>query len=299
MMGYLFLAIVLAEGTAKGYYGKKLSAYTQSLENALRISVFRMALCAATGLLLVAAQGNLHLLRPDAPTILCALWWAVGNSVCVILWLVCVRGDAYVLVEVFMTLSVPIAVFGSALIPALHERVAGKDVAGMLLLVAAAVIMQGYDRQLNRRKLTWKALAALAGIPLSSGLADLAQRFYIKTVSGAEAGVFSFYNFLLSALLLALGAAVRRGKGERLTAEEKKKALLYAAMMALLLFANSYFKTRAAALLDGAVLYPLVQCLSMLLGMGMSAFAFGEKPTRRACIGMAIAIMGVLVINFC
>lgn len=168
MMGYLFLAVVLASGTAKGYYGKKLSAYTQSLENAVRISVFRMALCAATGLLLVAAQGNLPLLRPDVPT-----------------------------------------------------------------------------------------------------------------------------------LLLALCAAVRRGKGERLTAEGKKKAYLYAAMMALLLFANTYFKTRTAALLDSAVLYPLVQCLSMLLGMGMSAVAFGEKPTRRALIGMAIAIMGVLVINFC
>lgn len=298
-MGYLFLAIVLAAGTAKGYYGKKLSAYTQSLEDAVRISVIRMALCAATGLLLVVAQGNLRMLRIDTPTLLCALWSAAASSVFVILWLTCIRGDAYVLVEVFTTLSVPIAVFGSALIPALHERVAGKDAAGMLLLVAAAVIMQGYDRQLHRRKLTWKALAALAGIPLSSGLADLAQRFYIKTVENAEAGIFSFYSFLFSTLLLALCAASRRGKENRMTGEGKKKSLLYVTMMALLLFANTYFKTLAAALLDGAVLYPLVQCLSMLLGMGMSALAFGEKPTRRALAGMTIAIVGVLVINFC
>lgn len=76
-----------------------------------------------------------------------------------------------------------------------------------------------------------------------------------------------------------------------------KKIVLYIAIMALCLFANSYFKTLAATELDSAQLYPLNQGAALILSMGMSALSFKEKVTPKAILGIVLAFAGLLVMN--
>ena len=68
-------------------------------------------------------------------------------------------------------------------------------------------------------------------------------------------------------------------------------------MMALCLFANSYFKTLAAGYLSAVLLYPLNQGCALILSAFMSATLFKEKLTLKAVIGMITAFAGLLIIN--
>lgn len=228
--------------------------------------------------------------------ILCVLWSAIANSAFVVLWLRCVHGDAYMLVEVALTLGVPIAVCGSAFIPALDETIKTNTIIGMLALFAAAALMQGYNQHMRRDRLSLKELTMLLALPVSSGLADLSQKYYIVSVESADAAVFSFYTFLLSSLILGICGLLQKRKCQ-VPRNAMKKIMLYTSMMAVCLFANMYFKTLAASMLSSAVLYPFMQCCSMLLSMAMSALVLKEKPTLRTYIGVLIAASGIIIIN--
>ena len=136
----------------------------------------------------------------------------------------------------------------------------------------------------------------LLALPFSSGLADLSQKYYIKTVMSADAAVFSFYSFLLSAAILVFSRLVQRQRSS-ISLSNIKNVLPYTVLMALFLYANIYFKTLAAAELSSAVLYPLIQCFSMILSFLMSVILFHEKATLHSFLGMLFAICGILVIN--
>lgn len=82
----------------------------------------------------------------------------------------------------------------------------------MSALVIAAALMQGYNRQMHREKPSIKELAMLIALPISSGLADLSQKYYIVSVESADAAVFSFYTFLLSTLILGICCLLQKQK---------------------------------------------------------------------------------------
>lgn len=212
MLGYIYSAITLFAGTAKGYCGKRISEFTTKISDAIHISALRMAVSAIFGFLFLLLQGKFSYMGLSVSSALCVLWSAIANSAFVVLWLCCVHSDAYMLVEVALTLGVPIAVCGSVCIPALNETLRMNSVIGMLALVIAAVLMQGYNRQMHRERLSVKKLLLLIALPISSGLADLSQKYYIVSVESADAAVFSFYTFLLSALILGICCLLQKQK---------------------------------------------------------------------------------------
>ena len=67
--------------------------------------------------------------------------------------------------------------------------------------------------------------------------------------------------------------------------------------MAVCLFANSYFKTLAAGLLNISELYPLNQGAALILASVMSAVAFREKLTPKGILGILLSFVGLLFIN--
>ena len=73
--------------------------------------------------------------------------------------------------------------------------------------------------------------------------------------------------------------------------------ILYIAIMAVFLFANTYFKTLAASILDSVMLYPLSQGLSLLLSLIMSAVFFKEKIKPISITGITVLFVGLLFIN--
>ena len=67
--------------------------------------------------------------------------------------------------------------------------------------------------------------------------------------------------------------------------------------MSICLFANSYFKTKAAGFLDSAQLYPLNQGMALMLSSAMSAVLFHERLTVKCILGLVISFAGLIIIN--
>lgn len=52
-MGYLFLSISLLAGATKGYCGKKMGDFADTVQSAVLLNVLRMSLCVVFGIFLV------------------------------------------------------------------------------------------------------------------------------------------------------------------------------------------------------------------------------------------------------
>ena len=67
--------------------------------------------------------------------------------------------------------------------------------------------------------------------------------------------------------------------------------------MAICLFANSYFKTLAGALMNPALLYPVCQGGALILSLIMCRIFFKEKITAKCLTGIALAGAAMICLN--
>ena len=68
--------------------------------------------------------------------------------------------------------------------------------------------------------------------------------------------------------------------------------------MSLCLYINSYFKTLSAGYISSTQLYPLNQGASVILSLLMSSIFFKEKINGKCILGICLAVIAVLLINF-
>ena len=118
-----------------------------------------------------------------------------------------------------------------------------------------------------------------------------------KNIPDSSAAVFNFYTYIFAALVLAISFAATRKTTESTEKADIKKIFGFILVMAICLFANSYFKTLAAGHLSAVLLYPLNQGCALILSAIMSAVLFKEKLTVKAVVGILTAFIGLLIIN--
>ena len=85
----------------------------------------------------------------------------------------------------------------------------------------------------------------------ANGLTDFSQKLYVRSV-GDSAAVFNFYTYVFSAivLLVVFGAIkIKDRSGANSEIDVMRKVGIYVLIMSICLFVNSYFKTKAAAIL--------------------------------------------------
>ncbi len=305
LTGYFFLAAALLAGVTKGYCGKKTSGFTDNLGSAVFANAVRMLLCIATGFVLVTAGGNLSFILPDKYTLIFSLISGISTSVFVVTWLVSVRSSAYMMVDVFLTFGVIIPIALSAVFfPGNTIKI--SQLIGFTITVTGILILCSYNNSI-KKKLDIKALALLIICALSSGFADFSQTCFARhsekarelTGQAIPASVFNLYTYVFSAVCLA---AVFMLLNRRADKKEQKsiyptKMFIYILIMAICLFANSYFKTLAAAKLEPIYLYPLNQGGALILSTAMSAVFFKERITIKSVIGTVVAFVGLIIIN--
>ena len=294
-MGYIFLIIALFCGAAKGFCGKKTSGFVAEYKDALFTNAIRMILCILIGFILLAVQGNINLLRVDTSVIMITLLSGVTTSAFVVLWLLAVRKGAYMMLDVFLTIGVIVPLVLSNIF--FGEEIRINQWAGLAILLVAVVIMCSYNNQI-KEKMSISSLVLLIFCGTSNGLTDFSQKWFTKSVGG-DAAVFNFYTYVFSAVVLIILYLIERIKNPSRGSEGLliKNIGIYVTIMALCLFANSYFKTLAASYLSSAALYPLNQGSALILSSFMSAIFFKEKLTPRCIIGIILSFVGLLVIN--
>lgn len=297
-MGYLFAMLALLAGATKGYCGKRTSGRVSSGAEAMLANCVRMVLCVVIGFVLLAVQGQLPLLLVEPQALLIMVASGVTTAVFVVSWIVAVKRSAFMLLDVFLLMGV--------LVPMLlcqwfyNEVVTLPQWCGIALLAVAVLIMCSYNTSV-KGKLRLGDLGLLALSGLANGLSDFSLKSYTHFYADGSAAVFNFYTYVFSAIVLAICYFVFRRRTISGLVRPPKEILLpimgYVTIMAVCLFANSYFKVMATGYLTAAQLFPLMQGLGIALATGMSAVFFKERITLRCVIGVILSFAALLIIN--
>lgn len=297
-MGYIFLSIALAAGITKAYCGKKTSNYTENITEAILANITRMFFCVCIGFALVVMQGQINVIEPDLALLGITVFSGFFTAVFLVTWLLSVKNGAYMLVEVFLMLGVFIPSVAGFIF--FNQTITLKQLLGMCLLVVATFVMSSYNNsQKERLKLRTILLLIVCGV--ASGFADFSQMMLVKLKPEISISIFNFYIYVFSTIFLVL-ALLLLSKKRSLNGSAKLSPIFskffgYILVMSVCLFANTYFKTKAASYLDSASLYPLNQGCALILSTLMSTVIFKEKLTFKCIIGVAMAFFALLLIN--
>lgn len=297
-MPYLFVALVLLAGSIKGYCGKKTSGCVQERADALFINVIRMLLCIVIGMAIVWSAGDISKLPLSSGTLAIYSLSGISTSVFVVSWLLAVRTSAYMLVDVFLMLGVLIPSVLTAVF--FDETIKWNQWLGIAILIVAVLIMCSYNSSI-KKKMTLSSILMLVICGSANGFADFSQKLFKLKYANLPSSVFNFYTYVFSAVTLIIFYLLLKhhdSRGEKFELTKMPKSTyIYIVVMAICLFANSYFKTEAAEYIDSATLYPLVQGSSLILATFMSAFIFKEKLTVKAVVGVVLAFIALVIIN--
>lgn len=296
-MGYIYVFIALIAGLIKGYCGKRTGGYVEQYKDAMFANLIRMALCTIIGLGIIVFQGDITCLRINSTGALIALLSGVATSVFTVSWLISVKRGAYMMVDIFLMLGVVVTIICSFFV--LGEPINGKQIVGICVLIIAVLIMCSYNIKL-KGKMNFLSVLLLIICGTSSGLADFSQKLYINNVLDYNIAVFNFYTYVFSAVVLGIFYLIfnTKEKGEGNSATLIKDIFGYVFVMALCLFLNSFFKTKAAVYLTSTQLYPLNQGSALILSSIMAQVLFKEKMTITSVIGLILAFVALIIINF-
>ena len=272
---------------------QKTSGLIKGFKGATLSNLIRMGFCVAVGILVVILSGDLGAMAQSGPFLWIAALSGVSTAVLVITWLVSARKNAYMLMDVFYTLAVLIPLVFSWIF--FDERVRLTQWIGLLILFVAVLLLCSYNNSVKTR-LTPTALLILVVSGISNGMGDFSQKLFVKLTPEVPVSVFNLYTYLFALLTLAVFFLLIKSD-EKIEGAVFRKIVGYIAVMALCLFAYSYFKTQAAGYLDSVLLYPLSQGTGMILATTMAAVFFGEKITPRCLLGVVTAFVGLIIIN--
>ena len=284
-MGYLFLTISLLCGTTKGYCGKKTSNYTKDTGDAMLANFLRMVLCVIIGFGLIMVSGEAAQMRLSPQILAIAALSGISTSVFVVSWLLVIKKGAYMMVDVFLMMGVLVPLVAGVIF--LEETIRIKQWVGIAILLAAVLLMCSYSSGM-KGKLTPSTLGLLILSGAASGVSDFSQKLFVRAANGTPVSVFNFYTYVFSMIVLGGFFWIYSRKDNTKSFEERKQVFGrifgYIVVMAVCLFANSYFKTRAAMYLDSVQLYPLSHGCALILSSAMSSICFGEKITRKSVL---------------
>ena len=292
-MGYLFLALSLFAGATKGFCGKTISGKVQSLKGTFYINFIRMVLCIAVGFFVVAFE-SLSAFKVDVITLLITALSGISTAMFVVFWIISVRRGAYVMLDVFLMLGVGVTISLCKIF--FNEPIFANQYIGLLLLVIASAIMCSYSASV-KNKFTIKSFVTLLLCGVFNGLTDFSQKLFINYSPDGSVGVFNFYTYVFSACVLLTFYFIFSRREDAQNDGKSKSIFIYILIMAICLFANSFFKTLAAKYIDSATLYPISTGAALILSVIMASVFFKEKVTPKCVIGVIIAFISLIIIN--
>ena len=295
-MGYLFLGLALLAGLTKAYCGKRSSHAVKGTLDAVTVTSVRMLLCCVIGVILPLASG-VNPFEVSQKAILLSSLSGLASACFTVSWLLAVSTTMYMMVEVFVTGGVIIPLIVSNVI--YGEPITVPDIIGVLLLLVGIYLISVREKG-DGEKWNIKGVLLLIFAAVSSGGVSVLQKMYTKECPDDNALTFNLYVYVFAAIFLVAVTLISTLKSKKKigTAVSVVKPVIgYVAIMAVCLFLNSYFMTRAASNLDSVILYPMNQGLAMVFSSVMSVTLFKEKLNLKAVFGIALTIGAIVLIN--
>lgn len=292
-MGYIFIIFALSAGVIKGFCGKKISGLVSSIKGTFYMNMLRMLVCVVVGSFIVVTNG-ISAFQTDLKTLMITAVSGISTAMFVVSWIFCVRRGAYVMIDVFLMLGGGLTIVLCKLF--FNETVSINQLIGFALLVIASYVLCSYSSNL-KNGFSFSSFLLLVVCGSFNGLTDFSQKWFIYSQPTGDVGVFNFYTYLFASVVLLICYAIAN-KTEKAPNDGKSlKIFLVICIMAICLFAYSYFKTIAAKYVTSAILYPLTSGAAIVLSALMAATFFKEKVTLKCAIGIIIALVAIIIIN--
>jgi len=267
-MGYIYIMLALSAGLMKGFCGKKISGLVSSVKGTFYMNMLRMFLCIVVGFFIVMANGY-SAFKINLTTFMITAVSGISTAMFVVFWVFCVRRGAYVMIDVFLMLGGGLTIGLCKLF--FNETVTVNQLLGFVLLVVASYIMCSYSSNIKGGfSLSSFLLLVVCGV--FNGLTDFSQKWYIYSQPAGSVGVFNFYTYLFAAIVLLISFLIADKTEKEPNDGKSLKVFLVICVMAICLFANSYFKI-------------------------MAAIFFKEKITPKCIIGIIIALGAIIIMN--
>ena len=259
------------------------------------VNTLRMFLCIVIGFGLVVLTDGFSGFSMGSGEVFISLLSGISNAIFVVSWLFAVKRGAYMLVDVFLTLGLILPITLCAVF--FNERLEWNHFVGFAILVVAVAVMCSYNNTV-KNKLNLKSLLLLILCGLSQGGASFAQKWFVRTASGASVSAFNFYTYVFASVTLIVCYFLFAGKLEPKRIVGTVKPIWYfVVIMAVMLFLHSYLMTLAASKLNAVLIYPLSTGLALAISAAMSRIAFKEKLTVRCIVGIVLSFISLLIIN--
>lgn len=297
MVGYAWIAAALLCGAIKGFCGKKAGAFIRNIGDAAFLSLVRMVLCVGIGCIV---SGGFGAKVPSSIFLGVSAIGGIFNALFIITWLLTVRENAYMTVDVFLTAGSFLPAVGSALL--FGEPISPANGVGFFLLLTAVIVMALYGKKVKGR-LGVKNLVPLVLAGVFEGGVGLSQQLYKYLCREGQGNdrLYNLYVYLFSAIFLLTVFIVFciQGKSVRECFHHAAGALPLTAVMAACLFAYSLFQTMASTVgnVPSAALYPVLKGGGMLLSCAMAVLFFRERITVSGALGCVLAFSAMIVMN--
>lgn len=299
MMGYIYLALALAGGLVKGFSGKKISRDVGGFKDSVFVNLIRMTLCTAIGAVLLVMQSGPEAFIISGNEILICVISAVCMCVFCVCWMCAYQSEAYMFLSVFTMLgSIVTCSLGLFMY---EEPISLPQWCGIGILLTAVFVMSKYNKDVKGQKnFTREEIVILVLGCLGASISDFSQKvFVIET--GREAATLNFYIYAIGAILLLIVFSVLslKDKSPRVSWEllSMSNTLGYIGISAFL-YLNSICKTMAVGEgLSTAEIYPVLNGSNLICSAILASILFKEKISKKSIIGMALAFVGIVLIN--
>ena len=170
------------------------------------------------------------------------------------------------------------------------ERPGPVQLLGVLLVLAALVLIRGGDEGGRAKKGFWLLLLTL----LCSGGADAMSKVFEQLGDPSQSTHFFFWLFLTALLLTAgLALAERLRRGKRLLLRE----LAAGVAVGVPNYFSSWLLLLALQRLPAFLAYPVFSTGTILLVLGASALFFRERLSRRQGLGVGLILAALVLLN--
>lgn len=286
-MLYLILAVIA--GSTKGFCGKKTSGYVNGIADSVLMNIIRMVICCIIGVVFALVQNASFSFGGKELGIY--VFSGISMAAFVISWLIAVKSGAYMLINAFTTASFIVTMVCGFLI--FGESITVKQIISMVFIMAAIVFLMKYSSKI-KTKITVKDFILLLVVLLSGGFTNVAQKMFTAWIPDGNNAVFNFYTFLITLFALCIYMLVVRRNAPKARLD-LKKVTPYIAVMAVMLFANSYFLTAATKVMPSVMLFSLNQVLSLAAATVMASLFFKEKITATSAAGIVCTVISILL----
>lgn len=178
------------------------------------------------------------------------------------------------------------------------ESVTVFKVTGLALVCAAQICfsLKHKDAKLeNGQRNPWFILAVTSMV--CSGIVGICQKYLGRSAYPDEVIPLSFIATTVAALLPALLLAAKGEWKQQFAVMKTPRTLILSMVLGIVAVVMNTLSTHVAGLIDGSIVFPVMNCGSLILNMILTHILFKDHLTRLQYISIVLGICAICIIG--